>query len=74
MRPKVLAKSGDIKLLFDERKQRWKMTGGEWGEHYLNASGCYNERVAAHWQGYCANNGVKVAPYPNRLGRDGIYG
>ena len=68
-RKKLLAKTGPLKLY--RINDRWIMQGGTWGGHVLHEP-CYNERVAAHWQGYCTNNGVKVAPYPtlNRANHD----
>ena len=61
---KLLAKSGPLKL--HVMNERWMMSGGKYGGHAIYEP-CYNERVAAHWQGYCVNNGVKVAPYPDAI-------
>ena len=61
-RKKLLAKINDLKLHHLDNSL-WIMSGGKWGAHRLYEP-CYNERVVAHWQGYCFNNGVKVAPYP----------
>ncbi|MCK9432630.1 MAG: hypothetical protein M0R00_06700 [Candidatus Omnitrophica bacterium] len=67
MRKKVLAKVGKIKLIFSPKDERWIMSGGTWGDHSIHSPGVYSERVKGHWEGYCKNNGVDVAPYPKRF-------
>ena len=33
------------------------MAGGEWGEHRLAIAHTSDARLAAHWDGYCRENG-----------------
>lgn len=69
MKCKVLAKIGKIKLIFSLKDERWIMTGGQWGDHSIHSPGVYSERVKGHWEGYCKNNGVDIAPFPDRLNK-----
>lgn len=66
----VVAKADGMRLWWTPKTDKWEMTGGKWGKHYLVAR-CYTARVHAHWTGYLANNGVKAKPdnYPIHLMR-----
>lgn len=50
----ALANGRTLKLSYHMDRGIWKMTGGRWGEHTLSER-CYymNDRVQAHWDGYC---------------------
>ena len=54
---KVKAVAGKMRLLYDDKKEQWTMTGGEWGKHSIYGPAVYNQRIAAHWTGYLQNNG-----------------
>jgi len=41
------------------------LSGGEWGEHRLAIAHTDDKRLAAHWDGYCSENGW-IKPRPER--------
>ena len=55
-RTKIVAKCESLRLKTNGDK--WEMTGGKFGSHVIYEP-CYNNRVHAHWFGYCQNNGAK---------------
>jgi len=57
---RIKAKAGKLILQFDDKKEQWIMSGGQFGNHAICAPNCYNDRVNAHWTGYCLNNGIKI--------------
>lgn len=63
MKSKIVARAGKIRLWFDPKRSRYKMTGGRYGEHHLYAQ-CYTDRVDTHWRGYMENNGINWWCHP----------
>jgi len=55
---RIMARCGNLRLWFHPVRTQWTMTGGTYGEHAIYEP-CYNDRVHAHWDGYCVNNGHK---------------
>jgi hypothetical protein len=57
-------KAGKLRLSYNVDLNKWKMSGGKYGEHIITAEydGFYgpydinNKRVQAHWLGYIYNN------------------
>lgn len=44
------------------RSDRIVFSGGKDGPHSLDVAASTPERILAHWQGYCENNGLRAAP------------
>lgn len=52
---------GPLVLKHDVKRELWTMQGGKYGSHSIYGPNCFNERVAAHWQGYIENNGLDAS-------------
>jgi hypothetical protein len=53
-------RSDNYNLTFSLDETRIVFKGGKHGEHSLDRLGSTPERIKAHWQGYCENNGAQA--------------
>lgn len=61
------SRSGSLKLRADLKDGRIVFSGGTQGVHSIDAGLSSAQRVLAHWEGYCENNGMALPVVGQRV-------